>query len=304
MENFSRRDFILQSLGGAAGGFFALAGLSSCSSLKSSSSKLGSKMRFGLVTYQWGKNWDLPTLIQNCETADVHGVELRVQHAHAVDTTLNAGQRKDVKKRFADSPVTLVGFGTNFDFHHVDQAKLRDRIEGAKQYVKLSHDVGSSGVKVKPNSLPDGVPADKTIEQIGKSLNEIGSFAAGYGQQIRVEVHGRKTQQLPVMKQIFDVADHPNVTVCWNSNSQDLAGQGLEYNFNLVKDRLGDTVHVREFNTGNYPYQQLMNLFVKMDYKGWILLEAHTSLPDRPNPLQEQRIIFEQMVAAAQALTA
>ncbi|NOX99449.1 MAG: twin-arginine translocation signal domain-containing protein, partial [Verrucomicrobia bacterium] len=35
-----------------------------------------SKTKVGLVTYQWGKDWDLPTLIKNCEAAGLLGVEL------------------------------------------------------------------------------------------------------------------------------------------------------------------------------------------------------------------------------------
>jgi sugar phosphate isomerase/epimerase len=261
----------------------------------------GSKMKLGLVTYQWGRDWDLPTLIANCEKTKVLGVELRTEHAHRVESNLNRRQRREVKKRFADSPVTLLGPGTNFAFHHTDAAKLKRDIDGAKEYVKLSYDCGGSGVKVKPNDLPKGVPHEKTIEQIGRSLNELGRFAAEYDQMIRVEVHGRGTSSLPVMKAIMDVAEHPNVGVCWNCNSQDLEGEGLEYNFNLVKNRFGDTVHIRELNVGDYPYQQLMNLFVKMDYKGWICLEARTQHQDRVKALAEQRQVFHDMVAKAQA---
>ena len=104
------------------------------------------------------------------------------------------------------------------------------------------------------------------------------------------------------MKQIFNVATHPNVGVCWNCNEQDLEGQGLEYNFNLVKDRFSSIAHVRELNIGDYPYQQLINLFVKMNYKGWILLEARTTPEDRVKALLEQRLVFEKMVAHAQSL--
>jgi len=302
MTSYSRRQFMVRSVGMATGAFVAT-GLTSCGDLQiSSTGKRGSKMRFGLVTYLWGKDWDLPTLIRNCQTSKVLGVELRTQHAHGVESNLNAEQRREVKKRFDDSPVTLVGLGTNFAFHHADPARLQKDIEEAKQYVKLSCDVGGSGVKVKPNALPEGVPVEKTIEQIGKSLNELARFGADYGQEIRVEVHGRETQKLPIMKRIFDVADHPNVGVCWNSNNEDLAGQGLECNFNLVKDRFGATVHIRELNIGKYPYQQLINLFVKTDYKGWILLEARTKPEDRVKALAEQRVLFEQMVANAQTL--
>lgn len=303
MSDLNRREFIRHSAHAAAG--FCTAGIvTSCSNLNILPARRpGSQMRFGLVTYLWGKDWDLPTLIRNCETADVLGVELRTQHAHGVESSLNARQRREVKKRFDDSPVTLVGLGTNFAFHHVDPETVLSQIQGAKNYVKLSHDVGGSGVKVKPNALPEGVHEELTIEQIGRSLNELGKFAADYGQEIRVEAHGRKTAELPIMKRIFDVADHPKVGVCWNSNDVDLAGQGLEYNFNLVKDRFGATVHVRELNVGDYPYQQLMNLFVKMDYKGWILLEARTKPEDRIKALTEQRELFEQMLTNAQTAT-
>jgi len=230
----------------------------------------------------------------------VLGVELRTQHAHKVEANLNAQQRKEVKKRFADSPVVLVGMGCNFDFHHTNSAKVKQNIEGAQEYVKLSYDCGGSGVKVKPNSLPKGVSVDKTCEQIGKSLNVVGKFAAGYKQEIRVEVHGSGTSDLPVVKKIFNWVTAPNVGVCWNCNDQDLKGQGLEYNFDLVKKRFATTVHVRELNVGSYPYQQLMNLFVNMDYKGWILLECRTKQKDRVKALIEQREVFVRMIANGQ----
>jgi len=260
----------------------------------------GSRMKFGLVTYQWGRDWDLPTLIANCTKTKVLGVELRTQHAHKVESNLSAQQRREVKKRFADSPVELVGLGTNFAFHDTNPAKLKQNIEGAKAYLKLSADVGGSGVKVKPNDLPKGVPQEKTIEQIGRSLNEIGRYGAGIGQKVRLEVHGG-CSRLPIIKGIMDVADEPNVGVCWNCNSQDLEGEGLEHNFNLVKDRFADTVHIREVNAGSYPYQELISLFVGMDYDGWILLEARANPKDRVAALLEQRLLWEKMVAKARA---
>jgi len=301
--NNPRRDFLKSAIGGIYLGATAviIGPLDKALSLTSAppSAGRGSKMKFGLVTYQWGKDWDLPTLLANCQKTKVLGVELRTEHAHGVESNLSTEQRREVKKRFDASGVTLVGLGTNFAFHHVDQAALKKDIEGAKEYIKLSRDVGGSGVKVKPNDLPKDVPHEKTIEQIGKSLNELGRFGADYGQQIRLEVHG-SCSPLPVIKQIMDVADHPNVGVCWNCNSQDLEGEGLQYNFNLVKDRFGDTAHVRELNLGDYPYQELMNLLVGMDYAGWILLEARTNPEDRVKALAEQQQVWQQMVANAQ----
>jgi sugar phosphate isomerase/epimerase len=292
----TRREFLTGSVIAGAG---VLAG-GPLSRILPAADVPGSKIKFGLVTYLWGQDWDLPTLIANCEKTRVLGVELRTEHAHKVEASLTEAQRREVKARFADSPVELVGLGTNFAFHYPESDRIAKEIAGAKEYIKLSYDCGGSGVKVKPNDLPKGVPYEKTIEQIGKSLNELGQFGATYGQQIRLEVHGG-CSLLPTIKAIMDVANHPNVTVCWNCNGQDLEGQGLEYNFNLVRSRFGDIAHVRELNIGDYPYQQLMDLMVATNYGGWVLLEARTKPQDRVRALAEQREVFEAMVAKAQA---
>lgn len=260
--------------------------------------KLGQRMAFGMVTYQWGKDWDLPTLLANCARAKIEGVELRTGHAHKVERDLNARQRAEVRKRFADSPVTLVGIGTAEEFHHPDKAALEKAIEATKAFIELSHDVGGSGVKVRPNDLPQSVPEEKTIEQIGKALNVVAAYGEGFGQQIRLEVHG-KCAPLPIMKRILDVAVHPNVGLCWNSNATDLAGEGLAANFQLVKARFGATAHVRPLDSPDYPFAELIRLFVQMDYEGWILLEAGGAPRDPIRDLIRQRELFEQYVAAA-----
>ena len=256
------------------------------------------RMRFGLVTYLWGKDMDLPTLIDTCEKADVLGVELRTEHSHGVEPSLSKTERSEVRKRFADSPVELVGYGSNAQYHESDPVKVRKNIELTKRYIELMEDCGGTGVKVKPNGFPKDVSRGKTIQQIGESLNEVAAYGAEHGQQIRVEVHGRGTSELPVMRDIFKIADHPNATVCWNSNDVDLNGEGLDHNFDLVKDRFGSTVHVRELDDANYPYQRLMDRFREMNYDGWILLEARSDPRDKVAALIEQRTLFERMTRA------
>lgn len=254
-----------------------------------------SGMKFGLVTYQWGKDWDLPTLISNCEKAGVLGVELRTEHAHGVETSLTATERAEVKKRFEDSKVTCLGYGSNFEYHSPDPAVVRKNIEGTKEYIKLCKDIGATGIKVKPNDLPADVPKEKTIAQIAASFNEVGRFAADHGQLVRVEVHGHLTQELPNMKAIFEQVTEPAVKICWNCNAEDLLPPGLEANFNSVKKWFGDTVHVREFNEGDYPYTELFKLFNDINYDGWILMEARTEPADLVAALKEQLALFNQL---------
>src|SRR5665648_835844 len=90
-ENLSRRNFIQKSIVGG----IALATINPLSAWAKSEKP---SMKLGLVTYQWAKDWDLPTLIANCVQTDVLGVELRTEHAHGVETKINAAQRAEVKK--------------------------------------------------------------------------------------------------------------------------------------------------------------------------------------------------------------
>ena len=260
-----------------------------------------SSLRFGLVTYEWAKSWDLPTLIANCEKTNVLGVELRTQHQHGVEVSLTKAQREEVKKRFQDSPVTCLGYGSNFEYHSPDPAVLQENIAQTKAYIQLCHEIGATGIKVKPNFLPPEVPRSKTTAQIEESLNTVGKFAQDFGQQIRVEVHGQHTQELPVMKEIFDQVTESNVKICWNCNNEDLLPPGLAQNFDSVKKWFGDTVHVREFNSGNYPYPELFKLFSAMNYRGWILLEARTNPTDKVAALREQLELFQDLVEQAKA---
>src|SRR6267154_1059956 len=240
-----------------------------------------SKMNLGIVTYNIAKDWDLSTIIKNCAEARFQGVELRTGHAHHVEVNLNKEQRAEVKRLFHDSPVALMGLGSAFDFHTPDQAKLRADIAATKEYIVLAHEVGAPGVKVRPNGLPKGVPKEKTLEQIGRSLREIGEFAAGHGIQIRLEVHGRDTSQVPNIKTIISTADHKNVGVCWNSNQSDLDGQGFEHNFNLLKDKIF-TVHMRDLYLDEYPFRKLLTGLNENGFSGYTLAE----IPESNDPVR------------------
>ncbi len=181
-------------------------------------------MRLGLVTYNVAKDWDVATIIEKCAATGFEGVELRTTHAHGVEVTLGEKERKAVRRQFEDSPVALVGLGSAFEYHAVEPEAVRQNIEGTKATVKLAHDLGAPGVKVRPNGFQDeaGIPREQTLEQIGLALRECGVYARDYGVEIRLEVHGPETCKVPYIARIMEVADHDNVFVCWNSPATDL----------------------------------------------------------------------------------
>ncbi|OGV69383.1 MAG: xylose isomerase [Lentisphaerae bacterium RIFOXYA12_FULL_48_11] len=292
----NRRSFMKGSF---AAGTLLASGVISKPGLIFAADSAGSKIQLGLVTYQWGKDWDIDAIIKNLQAARVNGVELRAGHKHGVEPGISADKRAEVKKRFADSPVKLVGLGSAECFDHVDPARLAKAIEDTKAFLRLSADLGASGVKVRPNDFHKEVEREKTIEQIGRSLNVVGKFAGELGQQVRLEVHGQ-CSELPVIKKILDIATDPNVGACWNSNKNDLAGDGLDANFNMIKTRLSSIAHIRPLDTPGYPWDRLVELLVKADYKGWLLLECSNAITDPVAALTKQRELFDSLIAKGQ----
>lgn len=250
-------------------------------------------MHLGLVTYNWGKDWDLQTILKNLKLAGWKGVELRSTHKHGVEPTLSKEQRKDVAKQFEDAGLVLVGLGSACEYHSADKSVVRKNIDETKRFIELSHDCGGHGVKVRPNGLPKDVPVQQTLEQIGKALNEVAQYGSGYGQQIRVEVHGAGTQELPHMKTIMDVADNPNATVCWNCNPTDLNGAGLEANFAMVAKRIG-TVHIHDL-ISTYPWQKLFDLLKAANFNGYTLVEEGSQTSDPVRVMTYYRLLWERM---------
>ena len=289
-----RRSFLTTSAGAAAGLVF---GASRAARLAAEESRVAkTKMQLGLVTYNWGKDWDVPTLIKNCEATGFEGVELRSTHKHGVEITIDSKRRKEVARQFADSKVELVGLGSACEYHSPDPAVVKKNIEETKAFIKLCKDVGGSGVKVRPNGIPQDVPIENTLEQIGKSLREVAKFGADHGVAIRVEVHGRNgSAELPNIQRMMEVADHPNAVVCWNCNPTDLNGKGLKHNFDLVKEKIG-TIHIHDLRSTSYPWKEIFSLLKSANFSGWTLLEEGKVPTDIIAAMHENRAVWNQLV--------
>ena len=172
--------------------------------------------QLGAVTYNVLKDWDLETIITKLEEAGFAAVELRTEHKHGVEPSLNKAAREQVKARFERSKVRLLSFGSTCEFHSPDPAVRKKNVETGKTFVDLAHDTGAWGVKVRPNGFPPGVSREETIRNIAGSLRELGEYAQGMGVEIWVEVHGKDTQNPPVCAAIMKETNHRQVGLCWN----------------------------------------------------------------------------------------
>lgn len=295
------------------------------------------RFRFGLATYEWGKDWDVPTILANLTKAKVHSVELKTaitrrdgtpfRYPHGVELDLPKRARAEVKKRFADSPVELISLATSEHFPFSDGAtdpssmatvdgirlfagthgkepdngaeRTEATLAAVRAYLQLSHDVGSRFVRVLPNHwLPD-FPHQKTLDRIAENLNRAAPAARDLGQQIALEAHGAPGT-LANMKYVMDrVDDKKAVGIRLNSEARNAADPDFATQFALVRDVVSPTMHIHNLKAPGYPYPLVIQTLARAGWDGWALLEVSDKVPDRVAALAEQREIWEQMVAAA-----
>ncbi|HEX4951201.1 MAG TPA: TIM barrel protein [Blastocatellia bacterium] len=273
----TRREFVQTSLAG-------MLALNAPAQPKKNPALGGGGFKLGIVTYNIAKDWDIATIIKNCEATGYEAVELRTTHKHGVEPSLSKAERAEVKQRFANSKVRLLSLGSVCEFHSPDQAVVRQNIDECKRFVELAHDIGALGVKVRPNGIPKEVPEEKTLTQIGKSLRECGEFAQKSGIEIWVEVHGAESQAPWRMRKMMEIADHPQVGICWNSNPPDVENGSVKKSFELLKPWLHNA-HINELWKTEYPWRELFSLMKQAQYNRYCLIE----IADNPDPLRLMR---------------
>ena len=271
MTHLSRRSFLAAAGAIATGGFPAPLALAAEKPLK---------FKLGMVTYNVPATWDLPTILKVCKEVGIAAIECRTSHKHNVEPKLTTDQRKDVKQQFADAGVVFWGSGTICEFHSDDPAVVKKNIETCKEFIGLVHDIGGTGVKVRPNGVPKGADPRKTFEQIGTALIECGEAGKDAGVEIWVEVHGAATAVPKNVKAIMDACGHPSVGLTWNSNPTDLdEKKSVAEAFDLLKPWIR-SCHINDLENdkaGKYPYRELFKLLRGIGYDRYTMCEVGKS---------------------------
>ena len=71
----------------------------------------------------------------------------------------------------------------------------------------------------------------------------------------------------------------------------------IAFNFNMVKQWIGDVVHIHQLHLDDYPYQQLFNLLSGIDFNGYLLLEDSRIPDDRIAAMKEQLAVFNEKMS-------
>jgi len=255
-------------------------------------------LHVGLVTYNLAKDWDLATILERCAQSGFESVELRTTHRHGVEPALSPEERREVRARFAASPVRLCGIGTACEYHSLDPAVVEANIAATAAAVDLAADLGCPGVKVRPNgdNVKAGIPKAETLHRIGRALARCGAHAASRGVELRLEMHGSVADASDIAA-VLAACGHPAVRVCWNCNLIDVKNGSVAGDFALMRGRIG-LVHIQELWNPAYPWRELFGLLKDSGFEGDCLAE----IPESPEPvrlMRYYRALFQELAGQA-----
>jgi sugar phosphate isomerase/epimerase len=236
----------------------------------------GTGFHLGCITYNTLKDYDVETIIRVLEGTGFEGVELRTGHKHGVEPSISQQERLKVRRRFEQSKIRLVSYGTTCRFQSPVAAERDKQLEIARQFVDLAHDTGALGIKIQPMGFPDGVAKETTVRNFGASLHELGDYGATKGVEIWMEVHGKGTSDPPVAAAILAAAAHKNVGACWNSNPTDLTNGSVKQSFELLRPWIR-SVHIGELSDEAYPYRELFALLREIKFNRYTFAEVAES---------------------------
>ena len=238
--------------------------------------------QLGIVTYNIAKDWDLPTILTRLE-------KLGIRRRRAADDPRPQGrsqpdkaEREEVRKRFEDSPVQLAGLGSAFEYQATDPAVVRKNIDGTKEYVRLAHDIGAPGVKVRPNGVPQGADLDATLQQIGRALHEVGEDASGFRRRDPRRSPRRRDSAAAKFRQ--DHRSTPTIPMSTPAGTRiptDVKDGSIKETFALVAPKIHE-VHLRDLTDEEYPWRAAVCPLERPEVRG--LHPRRDSREHRPRP--------------------
>jgi hypothetical protein len=72
----------------------------------------------------------------------------------------------------------------------------------------------------------------------------------------------------------------------------------------MVCDRFGQTAHIHLMESETYPHDKLLDLYVGIDYSGWLMLEEGKVPEDPAAALKSERERFDAALKAARLRSA
>lgn len=92
----------------------------------------------------------------------------------------------------------------------------------------------------------------------------------------------------------MNIANHPKVGICWNSNPADIVQGSVEKYFDLLRPWLM-SVHINNIWNPEYPYREFFSLLKNSGYDGYCLAEIQDGSKEPDTFLRYYKALFQEL---------
>lgn len=224
--------------------------------------------------------WDWEKILSFAQQNGFASVELRgLQGTMDLPARpeFSLGRIAQSKKEVAAHGLHISCVSSSANMHDTDPKKHDEQLADARRFIDLAHALGVPYVRVFGNKIVG--PRDQAVQNVAKSLRELGDYAGPRHVTVLIESHGDFTDS-PTLRTILEQANSKHVGLLWDAHHTYVDGKeepsftvgqlGKYIHHTHLKDsrKEGDDVHYVLTGRGQVPVKQQVQALVKIGYKG------------------------------------
>jgi len=229
--------------------------------------------------------WDWAKILNFAQQNSFASVELRgLQGTMDLPARLEFSPERIVasKKDVAAHGLHISCVSSSANMHETDTKKHEEQLADARRFIDLAHSLGVPYVRVFGNKIVG--PRDQALQNVAKSLRELGDYAGPKQVTVLIESHGDFTDS-PTLRAILEQAHSKHVGLLWDAHHTYVDGKedpsftvgqlGKYIHHTHLKDsrKEGNDVHYVLTGRGQVPVKQQVQALVKIGYKGYYSFE-------------------------------
>lgn len=205
------------------------------------------------------------------------GIEPRLDanHAHGVEVTTTADERRAIRQQAEAAGIPLVCLATSLKY--ADPAQSDEMLRQTHERIDLAGDIGVPVIRVFGGRIPEGLGRDGAVEQVVRSLNQVADHAAERGVTLCFETHDDWCDPANVAA-VLQRVNHPAIAANWDiMHPVKTAKVTMDSAFETLKPWIrhlhihdGTPTELAPIGTGQIDHRRAVELLTGVGYEGYL----------------------------------
>ena len=235
-------------------------------------------MKYSFMTFSC-PDLTLDEVLALAKRVGYDGVEPRLvsKHKHGIETDIDAAQRAEIKKKFADSGIAPCCVATSCTY--ADPANTEKMRDSTLKAIDLAADIGSNRIRVFGGKIGKGLSREDAIDLVAKSLSNVAEHAKSRGVYVCMETHDDWCDPKNVSAVMAKV-NQPFIAVNWDIMHPVRTGlASIDESFEILRpwikhlhihDANKETGKLTPIGTGFIDHRRAIELLKTISYDGYL----------------------------------